>query len=819
MSDNENPSSSEISEDDNPKKPGEDTQGQEGSSTSLPARLVDGLPPVLPILVSVQGPVFPGIMAPVPLGDERTRETLKQAASPFVGMVAARPEAEGKEPPLETHHLYQVGSVGRVMQTIQMPDGQPGVLVMVTRRMRICRFVKADAVLVAEVEYPEDVVRDPRELEALFRSLQHSFRELVELSPDIPEEVKELVNAVEEPAQLADFIAANLSRDLATRQGMLASFELEGRLRSALLMVEKDLDLARLGAKIRDEIRSKMEARQKEHYLREQMKAIRRELGEEVDQRQMDRDSYAEKIQQAGMPEDADKRARQELERLSLLPPEASEYHVIRNYLDWLVELPWSRESEQMLDINRAVRILDEDHHGLREVKDRIVEFLAVRKLKPDQRGAILCLVGPPGVGKTSLGKSVARATGREFYRISLGGMRDEAEIKGHRRTYVGAMPGKIIQGLHRAGTRNPVFMLDELDKISSDWRGDPASALLEVLDPAQNNTFEDLYLNLPFDLSEVMFIATANVAGNIPAPLLDRTELIRLPGYVPSEKRAIGQRYLLPRQLEYHGLDGDHLKVYARAMDAMVEQYTREAGVRQLERTIGRVCRKVAFKVAALPEGQEPQRVTLTQDNLVEYLGPRRNFRELAQWTRRPGVVVGMAWTPVGGEILFIEASSMPGRGNIQVTGKLGSVMNESARIAHSLVRSKAARYGISDDVFRTMDLHVHVPAGAVPKDGPSAGVAMVCVLLSLLWKGKGRAARARVAMTGEITLRGTVMPVGGLREKVIGAKRAGIKTIVVPGRNRPDIEEIAPEVVRGLKFVFVDDIDEAVEAVIGSI
>ena len=786
---------------------------------NLPARLVDGLPPTLPILLAAGGPVFPGTMAPVGLADERTRETLKQASTPLVGLVAVRPEAEGKEQPLDPRYLYQVGCVGRVLQGMKMPDGEPGVVVMVTRRMRITGFIHTDEVLTAEVEYPEDVVRDTMELEALFRRLRHSFSELVELSPDIPAEVKELIKSVEEPGQLADFIAANLGPDVPTKQGMLAAFELEGRLRSALAMVEKDLELARLGAKIQNEIRSNMEKRQKEHYLREQMKAIRRELGEEVDQREMDRESYQAKIDEAGMPEDAEKRARHELERLSMLPTEASEYHVIRNYLEWLVELPWSKKSEQELDIGRAVRVLDEDHHGLREVKDRIVEFLAVRKLKPDQRGAILCLVGPPGVGKTSLGKSVARATGREFYRISLGGMRDEAEIKGHRRTYVGAMPGKIIQGLRRAGTRNPVFMLDELDKLSSDWRGDPAAALLEVLDPAQNDTFEDLYLDLPFDLSDVMFIATANVAGNIPGPLLDRTELIRLPGYVPTEKRAIGQQYLLPRQLDYHGLDGSHLKVYARAMDAMVDQYTREAGVRQLERTIGRVCRKVAARVAALEEGIKPGLVKLTPDNLAEYLGPRRNFHELASWTRRPGVVIGMAYTPVGGEILFIEATAMPGRGNVQVTGKLGSVMNESARIAHSLVRTRAAQYGIADEVFRKTDLHIHVPAGAVPKDGPSAGVAMVCVLLSLLWKGKGKAARARVAMTGEITLRGTVMPIGGLREKVIGAKRAGIKTIVVPGRNRPDVEEIQPEVKRGLKFVFVDEIEEAVEAVIGKV
>ena len=802
------------------RKPKSQSQPVDSDETAkpvvLPARVVDGLPPMLPVVISSMGPIFPGMMSPLAIPDARTRLTLKQASG-FIGVVAARPGAEQQEQPLEPRFLYGVGCVGRPMQEIQFPDGRPGVVVMSTRRMRVRRFVRADEVLLAEVEYPEDMVSDSRELEALNRQLKHSFGELIEVSPEIPDEVKELVQGVDEPGQLADFVAANLGRDLATKQGMLASFELEGRLRAALLLVEKELDLARLGAKIRDDIRTKIEARQREHYLREQLKAIRKELGEEVDQRELDRQSYQEKIEQAGMPEAAQERALKELARLSMLPTEASEYHVIRNYMDWLVELPWSSRSPDALDIGRATQILDEDHYGLREVKDRIVEFLAVRKLRPDQRGAILCLVGPPGVGKTSLGQSVARAMGREFYRMSLGGMRDEAEVKGHRRTYVGAMPGKIIQGLRRVGVRNPVFMLDEVDKLSSDWRGDPSSALLEVLDPAQNHTFEDLYLDLPFDLSEVMFIATANYAANIPAPLLDRMERITLSGYIPSEKRAIGRRYLLPRQLEYHGLTSKQLKIPARAMDAMVDQYTREAGVRQLERTIGRVCRKVAARVATLPEGQTAPQVVLGNDDLATYLGPRKVFAELVERTRRPGVVVGLAWTPVGGEILFIEASIMPGVGRVRLTGKLGEVMSESVQIAHSLVRSRAEHFGIPLDLFRKFDLHLHVPAGAVPKDGPSAGVAMVCVLLSLLWRGKGKAARARVAMTGEITLRGAVMPVGGVREKVIGAKRAGIKTVVLPRRNEADVQQIEPRIVRGLKFVFVDDVDQAVEAVIG--
>jgi len=763
------------------------------------------------------GPIFPGMMSPMLLPDERGQKTLEQASTPFVGVVAPRPGAEGADTPLDIRLLYEVGVVARQVQRMRSPEGLPGVVVLSARRMRIRRFIKSDTLLLAEVEYPEDVVRDQLEVDALLRRARQSFAELLSLDPAVPEQMRRTVEELVEPGPFADFAAFNLGKDIETKQGVLASFELDARLRGAMLLIEKELDLARLGAKLRDEIRQKIEDRQKEHYLREQLQAIRRELGEEVDQRELDRETYLNKIEAAGMPEEADRRARRELERLSLLPPEAAEYHVIRTYLDWLVDLPWSQLGAEELDINRARQILDEDHHGLAEVKERIVEFLAVRKLNPARQAAILCLVGPPGVGKTSLGRSVARATGRAFHRISLGGMRDEAEIKGHRRTYVGAMPGKIIQGLRRVGQRNPVFMLDELDKLSSDWRGDPASAMLEVVDPAQNFTFEDLYIDLPFDLSQVMFIATANVASQIPAPLLDRMELIGLSGYIPQEKQAIGRRYLFPRQLRAHGLTGGHLKLTRPALAAIVDGYTREAGVRELERMIGRVCRKVAARVAALPARKAPGQVVVTRDNLPRFLGPRRYHIELVQRCRHPGVAVGLAWTPVGGEILFIEASSMDGRGQLKLTGKLGSVMNESAQLALSLIRSRADRYGIPQTTFKERDIHLHVPAGAVPKDGPSAGVAMTCALLSLLWRGKGRIVRARVAMTGEITLRGNVLPVGGIKDKVIGARRAGIKTVVLPAQNEPDVLEIPEQVRRGLKFIYVTEIDQAVEAVLG--
>jgi len=790
-----------------------------GGPSLLPARLTDALPTTLPVLVSALGPIFPGMMSPVPLGDERNQKTLEQARSGIVGVVAARPQAEGDADPVDVRLLYEVGVVGRVVQRMRSPDGVPGVAVMSVRRMRVRRYIKSETVLLAEVDYPEDVVRDQREVDALLHRARQSFRELLSLNPEVPDEMKRLVEELQEPAPFADFVVFNLAKEVEAKQAALAAFELDARLRAAMLLIEKDLDLARLGEKLRSEIRTKIEARQKEHFLREQLQAIRRELGEEVDQHELDRGSYQDKIAAARMPKEAERRARRELERLKLLPTDAAEYHVIRTYLDWLVELPWSRESDETLDIAKAWEVLDEDHHGLKEVKERIVEFLAVRKLNPAQQGAILCLVGPPGVGKTSLGRSVARATGREFLRVSLGGMRDEAEIKGHRRTYVGAMPGKIIQGLRRAGTRNPVFMLDELDKLSSDWRGDPASALLEVLDPAQNATFEDLYLDLPFDLSRVMFIATANIASQIPGPLLDRTEMITLSGYIPEEKQAIGRRYLLPRQLASHGLTPKHLRLTPKAIAAVIDGYTREAGVRELERAIGRVCRKVAARVAALPEGEKAEKLVVTPDNLAGLLGPRRYHRELIERCKRPGVAVGLAWTPVGGEVLFIEATAMPGRGQLKLTGKLGSVMSESAQIAFSLIRSRAERFGIPAALLRERDIHLHVPAGAVPKDGPSAGVAMTCALLSLLWRGKGRPTRARVAMTGEITLRGQVLPVGGIKEKVIGARRAGVKTVVLPRQNEPDVEEIPPKILRGLKLVFVGDVEEAVEAVIGKL
>ena len=785
-------------------------------ASSMIARMTDTLPAMMPVLVSGEGPIFPGMASPIPLADPRAVST-SELAQPHVGIIASRPNAFEAGKPTATDRLYHVGVVARVLKPIELPDKTQGVLVAGVRRMQVRRYIQEDSILMAELAHPQERTDDHQELAALYQRLRAGLKELAEISPDIPEPVADLVDQIPLPGPLADFVAANLEADPDGRQQMLADFELCSRLRRALTVVEHRLEIARLGAKIQDEIRSRIEGHQKEHYLREQMAAIRKELGEEVDQREADRELYLSRIADAAMPDEAEERALKELDRLVMLSPEASEYHVIRNYLDWLVDLPWSKLSDERIDVKRARKILDEDHYGLDEVKARIIEFLAVRKLRSDAQGAILCLVGPPGVGKTSLGRSVARATGREYVRVSLGGMRDEAEIKGHRRTYVGAMPGKLMQSLKRAGTRNPVFVLDELDKLSSDWRGDPSSAMLEVLDPAQNDSFEDLYIDLPFDLSQVMFIATANVESQIPGPLRDRMETIHIPGYIPSEKKEIGKRYLLPRQIEAHGLSRKHLKVPAKAMTAIIDGYTREAGVRELERMLGRACRKVAAEVAALDDPGDAATVTLTPDILREFLGPRRFSHDVIDKTRRPGVINGLAWTPFGGEVLFIEATTMPGRGQLQLTGKLGEVMNESARIAWTLIKSRAETFGIPRKLLQSTDIHLHVPAGAVPKDGPSAGVAMTVALLSLLWRGKGRAPRARVAVTGEITLRGAVLPVGGIRDKVIGAKRAGIKKVVLPERNRPDVEEIPAHVVRGIDFVFVEELEEAVEAVIG--
>jgi len=662
--------------------------------------------------------------------------------------------------------------------------------------------------MVARVaELPDEVEEGP-ELEALSHNVQRTFSEIVEHIPYLPEELQMAVANIEDPASLGHLIAGALRIPTEEKQRLLEQVDVAARLRRLSQILARELEVVQLGSQIQSQVQSEVEEGQREFFLRQQLKAIQDELGE-GDEQQAEVNELREKIEAAELPEHALKAAERELSRLEKLPPAAAEHGVIRTYLEWLVELPWSRTTEDELDIGHAREVLDADHYDLEQVKDRILEYLAVRKLKPDSPGPILCFVGPPGVGKTSLGRSIAKALGREFERISVGGVRDEAEIRGHRRTYIGAMPGTIVRALRDAGSRNPVFMIDEIDKMGADFRGDPSSAMLEVLDPAQNDSFRDHYLDLEFDLSEVLFIATANLLDTIPGPLQDRMETIELAGYTLEEKRQIARRYLVPRQIEANGLKPAQIEFAAPALTAIVEEYTREAGVRNLERQIGTVCRKVARGVA---EGRQKRKVTVSARKARELLGRRRFFAEQRRRTKDPGVATGLAWTPSGGDVLFIEATAMPGAGKLTITGQLGEVMKESAQAALSYVRGhwRGLAPDLAEDWFAEHDIHIHVPAGGVPKDGPSAGVAMTVALASMI---SGRHVRNDVAMTGEVTLTGQVLPIGGLKEKSLAAQRAGIKRVLVPDRNEGDVAEI-PERERGeLEYVYLDEVSRAID------
>jgi len=614
-----------------------------------------------------------------------------------------------------------------------------------------------------------------------------------------------VVMNIKDPGKVTDLIASNLNISLEEKQDLLSTLDVRGRLEKLSTILNREIELLELGHKIQSQVQSELSKNQKEFYLRQQLKAIQKELGE-GDGKTAEMEELRKRIETAQMPPDALKAAEHELERLRIIPPESAEHTVVRTYLEWLVAIPWAVSTEDNLDLHHARQVLDEDHFDLEKIKERILEYLAVRQLRKDPKSPILCFVGPPGVGKTSLGKSIARAMGRKFVRLSLGGIRDEAEIRGHRRTYIGALPGRIIQNVRNAGSNNPLFMLDEIDKLGMDFRGDPASALLEVLDPEQNNTFQDHYLDVPFDLSRVMFVTTANLLDPIPPPLRDRMEVIELAGYTEEEKLEIARRHLIPKQLTENGLTPERLRFEPEALVRIIRAYTREAGLRNLEREIGRVCRKIA---RAITEGRtEP--VVCTVDKVAEFLGPERFFSEIAERTEEPGVAVGLAWTPNGGDILFIEATRMAGKKTLTLTGHLGDVMKESAQAALSYIRSRAERLGIAPDFYETSDIHIHVPAGAVPKDGPSAGVTITTALASLL---TGRHVRSNVAMTGEITLRGRVLPVGGIKEKVLAARRAGIETLLLPRRNAKDLDDVPEEVRRALRFIFVESMDELLE------
>jgi ATP-dependent Lon protease len=771
------------------------------------ARRAEPLPDALPILPLRETVTYPETLTPLAVGQERSINLVNDVLSGnrMLAMVASRDPDNDRPGPDD---LFDVGVAGTVARMMKVPDGTLRILVQGSERIRITGYVTEEPYLVARIEEVPDVLEPSTELEALTRNVQTTFTQIIEAIPYLPEELQLAVANIDDPSALSHLIAGALRISTEEKQELLETVDVTRRLRRLSEILTRELEVVQLGSKIQSQVESEIDKGQREYFLRQQLKAIQEELGEE-DEQQAEINELRERIEQAGLPEEAQKAAERELSRLEKLPPVAAEYGVIRTYLEWLVDLPWSNQTEDNLDIPHAREVLDEDHYDLEEVKDRILEYLAVRKLNPESPGPILCFVGPPGVGKTSLGRSIARALGREFERISVGGVRDEAEIRGHRRTYIGALPGTIIRALRDAGTRNPVFMIDEIDKMGADFRGDPSSAMLEVLDPAQNSTFRDHYLDLPFDLSEVLFIATANILDTVPPALQDRMEVINLAGYTVEEKLHIAKRYLVPRQLRANGLRASQIEFADPALMAIIDEYTREAGVRNLERQIGTVCRKVARQVA---EGKSKGRIRISAKRARELLGKRRFFSETRRRTKDPGVATGLAWTPVGGVVLFVEATAVPGSGKLTITGQLGEVMRESAQAALSWVRAHAMDINpeLPDDWFANHDVHVHVPAGAVPKDGPSAGIAMATALASLL---SSRPVRNDVAMTGEITLTGQVLPIGGLKEKSLAAQRAGIKQVIVPDRNEGDVEEISEEERRGLEFVYADDIGDVLK------
>jgi len=759
------------------------------------------IPQVLPILPLRNTVVFPHQIIPISVGREKSIKLIEEALSDdkLITLVAQK---DGKVEEPKPQDLFRWGTVTSVMKVFRMPDGTQSVMVQGLSRAQILDYTQVDPFFKALVQAQSETKVKGVSIEALIGNIRSLFEKIVNLASYLTPEHVILVANTDDPARLADIIIWNLTISTAEKQSVLELIDIKDRLEKLNYILTKELQILELGSKIQTEVQGEINKTQREYYLREQLKAIQKELGEE-DERTVEINELRKKIKDAKMPKETFEVAEKELDRLSKMPPAAAEYTVSRTYLDWLIELPWNKSTKDKLDVKEAQSVLDEDHYDLEKVKKRILEYLAVRKLKKDMKGPILCFVGPPGVGKTSLGKSIARALGRKFMRISLGGIRDEAEFRGHRRTYIGALPGRIIQGLKKVGSRNPVFMLDEIDKIGMDFRGDPSSALLEVLDPEQNNSFSDHYLEVPFDLSQVLFIATANLADPILPALKDRMEMLELPGYTEEEKLKIAQKYLIPKQLNEHGLTESHIQFEEKAITEIVKSYTREAGVRNLEREIAAVCRGVAKEVV---EGKTESKA-IKKASVSSYLGSIKFFSEVAERTSRAGVATGLAWTPFGGDILFVEATKMKGKGELILTGSLGDVMKESARAALSYIRSNASELKISDDVFNKYDIHIHVPAGAIPKDGPSAGVTLFTSLVSLL---TNKLVSNDLAMTGEITLRGSVLPVGGIKEKVLAAHRAGIKRVLLPEKNQKDLDDIPEAVRKKIELCFVSDVDE---------
>ena len=799
----------------------DDEDGEEFKQEDLIGRIPSQLP-ILPLRGLV---VYPETAVPLSIGQPRSIRLVDDVLSAddrLIGLVTSKdPQNEHPGP----DDLYRVGTVASVHRLFRAPDGTIRLLVQGITRFEIKKFVEEEPYLKAKIKLSPVKVEHDLEVDALTRQARDQFAEITNLVPSVPQELVDAVISLDDPLQVV-YTVANFQRlELAEAQELLELNSVSEKLRKLVNFLTRELEMLEIGQRIQNQARSEIEKVQREYFLREQIKAIQTELGEADDQT-VEVEEFRQQIEEAAMPEESEKQAKRELDRLSHLPSAAAEYGVIRTYLDWMVSLPWSRMTDDNLDISRARKILDEDHYGLEDVKERILEFLAVRKLRKEREGeieetyeddirkiregVILCFVGPPGVGKTSLGRSIARSLDRKFIRISLGGVRDEAEIRGHRRTYIGAMPGRVLQALRRVGKNNPVFMLDEIDKLGRDYRGDPTSALLEVLDPEQNSEFRDHYLEVAYDLSKVMFITTANLLEPIPSPLRDRMEIIKLSGYTDREKKSIAKGYLIPRQIKENGLRPEEISFTDPALQKIIRSYTRESGVRNLEREIGSLCRKVVTQIA---EGKV-EKVKIGVREVVEYLGRARYYgdEEIANRTSVPGVATGLAWTSSGGEILFVEATSMSGKNNFQLTGSLGEVMKESAQAALSYVRSKADKLGIDAGFFQDQDIHLHVPAGAQPKDGPSAGVTMAVALVSLISR---RPVKGNVSMTGEITLRGQVLPVGGIKEKVLAAYRAGSTTVILPKKNQADLEEDIPaEVLEKINFIFVENIEEVLDA-----
>jgi ATP-dependent Lon protease len=762
-------------------------------------------PAVLPLLPLRNLVVFPAFPVPLSVGREKSKKAVETAVSGNKIIALFTQKDPNVEDP-NINDIYEWGVSAKILRFLKMGDGTQNIVVQGLYRIKLKNFEQTTPYVRVEVDYIKEEY-DPSDpvIEALKINIKDLTMKVIELAPNIPSEAGSVVQNVENPILLTDMIAANLRIGVEEKIEILGKVDLKERMKLVLKHLNREYEILKISKEIQSNVKEEIDKTQREYYLREQLKAIKKELGE-YDEKTTEIEELEKAIKAAGMPPHVEKVALKELQRLEKIPTQSPEYIVSRTYLDWLIELPWSKSTEDEIDLDKAKKILDEDHYDLDKVKKRIIEYLAVKKLKKDMKGPILCFVGPPGVGKTSLGKSIARALGRKFVRISLGGIRDEAEIRGHRRTYVGALPGRIIQGIKKAGTNNPVFMLDEVDKIGLDFRGDPASALLEVLDPEQNHSFSDHYLEVPFDLSKVFFITTANILDTIPPALRDRMEVIEIPGYTLNEKVHIAFNHIIPQQLNEHGLTSEHVEFTREAIEDIIEYYTREAGVRNLQREIANIMRWVAKGVAS---GDITKKV-ITPEKVREILGPEQFYKEVAERTQKPGVATGLAWTPTGGDILFIECTKMRGKGNIILTGHLGDVMKESAQAALSYVKANASKLNIDETVFENTDVHIHVPAGAIPKDGPSAGIAILISLVSLF---KNQPVKSELAMTGEITLRGAVLPVGGIKEKVLAAKRAGIKEVILPDKNKKDLEEIPADAKEGLHFHFVNTLEEAIK------